>query len=407
MGKLTSTVTPQGIVGVSPFLDVGHRRAVRRRVRRDPARGARSRERRHGAPLGRRRRRRRRGVHGQLGRSVQPEDGAFVGRVDLPSADRPGRGRRRPRCEAARDRGLQILAMDGAAIRTSTPWTSSGPHRVRVRERGARPARGDPGDGGRAGPRSASREGRVAEPRGGRHRLPVRVGAPSSQRRRRPGDDRGGGGARHPLAAHGDEGVRLRPREAVGVHDRGAADADAPRDRVRRRPDGRDPAACWSTPAGWRPAPSSCSPSASTSRSSRSASSGPFAATPSTPRSAGPERPTSWSRTPPGQERAPVVHRGAGLVGPRGTDHDRGRAGGRPSASHRVARGDRADREDAERLFEARRPGTGAGSKIGLYVARGVAETQGGRAWADVKDGRLSFHLETPLLHRGLTRAAC
>ena len=57
--------------------------------------------------------------------------------------------------------------------------------------------------------------------------------------------------------------------------------------------------------------------------------------------------------------------------------------------------------EDAERLFEARRPGTGAGSKIGLYVARGVAETQGGRAWAEVKDGRLSFHLETPLLHAG------
>ena len=58
-------------------------------------------------------------------------------------------------------------------------------------------------------------------------------------------------------------------------------------------------------------------------------------------------------------------------------------------------------RKDEEKLFEARRPGTGAGSKIGLYVARGVAETQGGRAWADVKDGRLSFHLETPLLHTG------
>ena len=57
--------------------------------------------------------------------------------------------------------------------------------------------------------------------------------------------------------------------------------------------------------------------------------------------------------------------------------------------------------EDAESLFEARRPGTGAGSKIGLYVARGVADTQGGRAWAEVKDGRLSFHLETPLLHAG------
>jgi RNA methyltransferase, TrmH family len=57
--------------------------------------------------------------------------------------------------------------------------------------------------------------------------------------------------------------------------------------------------------------------------------------------------------------------------------------------------------EDAEKLFEPRRPGTGAGSKIGLYVARGVAETQGGRAWAEVSGGRLSFHLETPLLPAG------
>lgn len=56
---------------------------------------------------------------------------------------------------------------------------------------------------------------------------------------------------------------------------------------------------------------------------------------------------------------------------------------------------------DAEGLFAARRPGTGAGSKIGLFVARGVAETQGGRAWADVKDGRLSFHLDLPLAATG------
>ena len=42
-------------------------------------------------------------------------------------------------------------------------------------------------------------------------------------------------------------------------------------------------------------------------------------------------------------------------------------------------------------------PGSGAGSKIGLYVARGVAEAQGGRAWAEVHDGELSFHLELPI----------
>jgi TrmH family RNA methyltransferase len=53
--------------------------------------------------------------------------------------------------------------------------------------------------------------------------------------------------------------------------------------------------------------------------------------------------------------------------------------------------------DDAEALFLPRRPGTGAGSKIGLFVARGVAEAQGGRAWAEADGGRLAFHLVLPL----------
>ncbi len=107
----------------------GHRRAVRRRVHRDPARGARSRERRHGAPLGRCRRRRRRGVHRQLGRSVQPEDRALVGRVDLPPADRPGRGDRRRRSGPRAIAGCRSSRWTGTAIKTSTRWTSASPPR--------------------------------------------------------------------------------------------------------------------------------------------------------------------------------------------------------------------------------------------------------------------------------------
>ena len=49
---------------------------------------------------------------------------------------------------------------------------------------------------------------------------------------------------------------------------------------------------------------------------------------------------------------------------------------------------------DADALFVPRRPGEGAGSKIGLFVARGVAEAQGGRTWAEVDHGCLGFHLQ-------------
>jgi RNA methyltransferase, TrmH family len=53
--------------------------------------------------------------------------------------------------------------------------------------------------------------------------------------------------------------------------------------------------------------------------------------------------------------------------------------------------------EEADALFTPRREGSGGGSKIGLFVARGVAESQGGRAWGAVSGGRLQFHLELPI----------
>ena len=51
---------------------------------------------------------------------------------------------------------------------------------------------------------------------------------------------------------------------------------------------------------------------------------------------------------------------------------------------------------EADRLFLPRQPGTGAGSKLGLFVADGVAKAQGGRTLAEV-DGSLRLVLDVPL----------
>jgi RNA methyltransferase, TrmH family len=53
-----------------------------------------------------------------------------------------------------------------------------------------------------------------------------------------------------------------------------------------------------------------------------------------------------------------------------------------------VSRGDTdLTRAEADTLFTVRRPGEGAGTKLGLHVARGIAEAQGGSLVADVSGG--------------------
>ncbi|MDP9185009.1 MAG: hypothetical protein M3O29_05000 [Actinomycetota bacterium] len=59
--------------------------------------------------------------------------------------------------------------------------------------------------------------------------------------------------------------------------------------------------------------------------------------------------------------------------------------------------GSTIDTPEADALFLPRSPGTGGGSKIGLFVVRGVAEAQGGSAWGSVEDGRLLLHLRLPV----------
>jgi RNA methyltransferase, TrmH family len=51
---------------------------------------------------------------------------------------------------------------------------------------------------------------------------------------------------------------------------------------------------------------------------------------------------------------------------------------------------------DARSLFRPRAPGTGEGSKIGLFVARGIAEAEGGTVEASVDGDVLRFVLDVP-----------
>jgi signal transduction histidine kinase len=59
-------------------------------------------------------------------------------------------------------------------------------------------------------------------------------------------------------------------------------------------------------------------------------------------------------------------------------------------------RGTDLSQDEAERLFRPRPPGTGGGSKIGLFVALGVASAQGGTATVRAGDGSLAFVLDVP-----------
>ena len=217
MARLTSTVTPQGLVGVGGL--------PRRRARatspmqgcltilhevRDPGNAG------HRAAFGRRRGRRRRG------RSPRPRSTSTTPR---PCARRPGRIFHLPIVRGVETRGRSRPSAGAGS--GSSRWPPSGADDLyRTDLTGpvafvfGNEAHGLPAevvaraDGTVRVPQAGP--GRVAEPRGGRDRVPVRVGPAPAHAGRGARIDHRGGRARHPLAAHRDEGVRLRPREAVG-----------------------------------------------------------------------------------------------------------------------------------------------------------------------------------------------
>ena len=225
MRRLTSTVTPQGVVGVAPFGDVGLETlpadgcwTILHEVR-DP---------------------------GNAGTVLRSSDAAGAGAVVFtidpvdvynPKTVRASagslfhlpvvRGVETARCDRSREGRRGARDRDGrrrarASLRRR-PRRSGG---LRLRQRSARPSAR--GAGARRCRRACTARGTggVAEPRSGGHGVHVRVGTAQAGRGGARSHDRGGR-ARHPIAAHRDERVRLRAREAVGDHDRGPARPDA------------------------------------------------------------------------------------------------------------------------------------------------------------------------------------
>ncbi len=215
MERLTSTVTPQGVVGIAAFVDVGiddlmppGAVAVLHEVR-DP------------------------GNAGTILRSADAAGAAgvvFAGSsVDAynPKGVRASAGSifhvpvvrdvgTEDALASLRAKGLAVIAMDMHGdedlFEAELPRSSAFLF--------GNEAHGLPSellDGCRS-PRAGSARGarRESEPRRRGDGVPVRVGAPRPRIRRDARAAGRGRGARHPVAAHGDEGIRLRARASVG-----------------------------------------------------------------------------------------------------------------------------------------------------------------------------------------------
>ena len=179
------------------------------------ARGPRSRQRGHGAPLGRCCGRRRRRVRRQLGGRVQRRRA---------SARRPARSSTSRWCGTSRRRTRSRPS--GTEGSPSSPWTCTAT-RTSSR-RSSRPRwRSSSGTRRAASPtsRSATAERRVRVPQAGRaESLNLAAAATvclfewvrASRATTGPRGAGRGRRARHPVAADGHEGVRLRARQAVG-----------------------------------------------------------------------------------------------------------------------------------------------------------------------------------------------
>ena len=387
---------------------VRRRGAVRRRparrpvrspgLRGAPARGPRPGQRRDRAPLGRRRRRRRGRVLLVLGRRVQREDRAGLGGLAVPPAGRPRARHRRRRSTRCGRGGCASSRWTPTARATSTSRTCPIPSRsCSATRRGVCPKE-----------IAALADATVRVPITGRAES-LNLAAAATvclfewERQRREGRRAvletiiaaAAHDIRSPLTAMKGFGHALATRwEQMTPEDR---DADAAGDPVRHRSAERDPASARGRRPGRRRRARAV-PAANDRRSGGRGDrdlAGPRSR--SRPRRVGGRRRADGlrrPRTPPAGARG--VRRIAGLVGERGTGARRGHVrDGRLSVQARRA-GTELTQDDAERLFRPRAPGTGSGSKIGLFVALGVAEAQGGRVSAARRGRRAQLPARPP-----------
>ena len=179
---MAETVTPQGVLGVAPLLDVAAGRAARGRRAWSPC-STRSTTRATPAPCSARPTprapMRSSSPRARPTRTAASACGPSAGSLwHLPVVSGTAGAGRRSRCSA---RGLQVLATTGGgATTTSTTWPTPGLGRtdgLGLRHRGPRPAGGGARCRRPPGPDPDPRAGRVAQPRRRRRGVPVRLGA--------------------------------------------------------------------------------------------------------------------------------------------------------------------------------------------------------------------------------------
>ena len=245
---MCDTQAPQGLLAVCRAARPSPRRRPRDRSPRllvRPDQRPRPRQRRHRDPRRGRGRRRRGARQRRQRRRLQPQGRALDRRVAVPPAGRDGAAHRADASRPCARAGVRLLAADGAGTDAAARRRPRAAARLGHGQRGLGPANRRCGTPATRSSGCRSTAGRVAQPRDGRHGLPLRLGEPPQ----RPLAESAGCVATMavgPWVTPGGHGPRSRRRRrAASCIPDGliVADADAA-DPLRQRAGRADPRRC-------------------------------------------------------------------------------------------------------------------------------------------------------------------